>query len=159
MKTDTLKIAAIVSAIAVGLIAASATVVEARERGAGLPGMDFSTLDVDGSGEITESDIETLRETRFAEMDSDSDGVISRAEFTAAMAARAEDRAGEMFDRLDADGDGSLSRDAIEARTEGRRNPARMLERADTDGSGGVSEEELTAMVERMKERRGGRRN
>ena len=158
MTTDTFKIAALVSALAIGAIALTGTMVEARERGDGPRGMDFSTMDVDGSGEITQEDLDALRENRFAEIDTNGDGSVSRDEFMAASAARAGDRAGDMFDRLDADGDGSLSRDALEARGGGRGPGAgRLLERADTDNSGGVSEEELAAAMERFAER-GGKR-
>ena len=62
-----------------------------------------------------------------------------------------------MFARLDADGDGSLSRDVLEAREGGGRMASRMIERADTDGSGGVSAEEFEAIKERMAERRSGK--
>ncbi len=157
MTTDTLKITVIASAMAASLIAMSAGMVEARDRGFGAEGMDFSTLDVDGSGEITQEDIDALRENRFSDLDSNGDGAVSRDEFIAATAERAGERAGRMFDRLDADGDGALSRDALEARGGKGRGANRMLERADTDNSGGVSEEEFAAVKERLAER-GGKR-
>ena len=157
MTTDSIKIAALVSALAVSIIALGAGMVEARERGGGIRSMDFSTLDVDGSGEITQNDLDALRENRFAELDTNGDGAISREEFIAASVARAEERAGEMFDRLDADGDGALSRDVIESRRGGPGMASRLIERADTDGSGGVSEEEFNAAMERLAER-GGKR-
>lgn len=157
MTSDSLKIAALVSALAVGIIAVSGTMVEARDRGDGPRTMDFSTLDVDGSGEITQEDLDALRENRFADIDSNGDGAVSKDEFMAASAARAGERAGEMFDRLDADGDGALSRDVLESRDGRGRGAGRLLERADADGSGGVSEEELAAAMERFAER-GGKR-
>lgn len=157
MTSDRLKIAGLVSALAVGIIAVSGTMVEARDKGMGARGMDFTTLDVDGSGEITQEDLDALRANRFSEIDANGDGTVSRDEFMAASAARAGDRAGEMFDRLDADGDGALSRDALEARDGRARGAGRLIQRADADGSGGVSEEELAAAMERFAER-GGKR-
>ena len=157
MTKDTLKITVMTGAIAASLLAMSAGMVEARERGFGQGKMDFSTLDVDGSGEITQDDLDALRQNRFAELDTDGDGSVSRDEFIAARSEQAAERAGRMFDRLDADGDGALSQDALEARKGAGRGQGRMLERADTDGSGGVSEEELAALMERFEERRGKR--
>ncbi|PWK55035.1 EF-hand domain-containing protein [Silicimonas algicola] len=117
--------------------------------------MDFATLDADGSGEITVEDMEAMRANRFAEFDTNGDGNVTLEEFTAHAQAKAAERAGEMFGRLDADGDGNLSRDALEARM-GRGGPgARMIDRFDTDNSGGVSQEEFDAAKERMTERRG----
>lgn len=117
-------------------------------------GMTFETLDVDGSGEITIADIDALRTQRFAEADTNGDGSISEAEFVAKAQADAGERAALMFARLDADGDGTLSRDALEGRV-GRGISDRMISRADSDGSGGVSAEEFDAALERFAEHRG----
>ena len=67
---------------------------------------------------------------------------------------RAGERADEMFARLDADGDGVLSRDVLEGRMGGQPGE-RMLSRFDTDNSGGVSAEEFETAREKMAERRG----
>lgn len=152
MKQTSLKI--FVTALA---IAAGFGVAEAQDRNQGRAPIDFSTLDVDGSGEIDAADLEQARENRFAEIDTDGDGQVTEAEFTAHMAARAEERAVQMFARLDADGDGTVSRDALEARDGGRRGAERLLARADTDNSGGISEAEFEAFQEKMAERRGGK--
>jgi len=57
---------------------------------------------------------------------------------------------------VDADGDGVLSRDALESRG-GRRMGERLLARADNDRSGGVNAEEFAAAMEKIAERRSGR--
>ncbi len=119
------------------------------------PGMDFETLDVDGSGEITTEDLTALRANRFAELDSNGDGVIDQEEFVAAQTARSEERATRMFDRLDADGDGTLSRDVIESRGRGGMGE-RMISRFDEDNSGGISAEEFEEAKARIGERRKG---
>jgi len=60
-----------------------------------------------------------------------------------------------MFSRLDADGDGKLSRDVLESRLGGGGAMAeRMLARLDTDGSGGVSKDEFDAAMKRLAEMR-----
>lgn len=119
--------------------------------------MNFETLDVDGSGEITTEDLTALRDNRFAELDSNGDGVVSQEEFVAAQVARSTERATEMFERLDADGDGTLSRDVIE---NGRRGGMgeRMISRFDEDESGGISAEEFEEAQARFGERRKGGR-
>jgi hypothetical protein len=60
-----------------------------------------------------------------------------------------------MFDRFDVDGDGVLSRDAIESRRGGGMGE-RMISRLDADGSGGVSAEEFEEARARFGERRQG---
>jgi len=152
MDHNNIRIAAAVLAIIPGSGAAIAQADDTDRRG--IP--SFETLDVDGSGEITASDIEALRAERFAEIDTDGNGEVSEAEFIARAQEQASDRATRMFERLDADGDGVLSRDVLESRG-GRGMGERLLSRADTDDSGGVSAEEFEAIKERMAERRGGR--
>lgn len=157
IKADTLKIAFLVSTIAATAIAGSAGFANAQDRGGVMRGMDFATLDADGSGEITEEDLVLLRERRFSEIDANGDGAVSEAEFVAHSEKRAGERAAAMFKRLDADGDGSLSRDALEAREGGGRMAGRLISRADTNNSGGVDAEEFSAAMERFAQR-GGKR-
>ncbi len=122
--------------------------------------MDFSDLDVTGDGIVTEEDITARRAERFAEMDANSDGQVDAEEFAAFSSARAAERAATLFERLDADGDGLVSRDALEARG-GGRNIGRMIRRFDEDGDGGLNEAEFETakarVLDRMGERRGKR--
>ena len=149
----TWKITATALAIVMGFAAA------ADARGGMGERPDFATLDVDGSGEITTTDLEALRANRFADIDADGDGSVTLEEFKAHAAAQSEERAERMFSRLDADGDGALSRDVLEntGRRGGGERMGRMIECFDTDNSGGISAEEFEAAQERMAER-GGRK-
>lgn len=152
MEKSTLKILIASVAIVAGVSAAYA-----QDRGPRDGGMTFEELDVDGSGEITTSDVEALRTQRFAAIDTDGDGSVTESEFIAHTEARAGERAAEMFARMDADGDGILSRDALESRR-GRVPFERMLSRLDGDNSGGINAEEFEEARERFAERRGGKR-
>ena len=151
MEKTTVKILLATTLIAVGAGAAMAKGPGGGER------MDFETLDVDGSGEITVEDIAALRDNRFAALDANGDGSVTLDEYQAAASAEAAERAAERFERLDADGDGSLSRDVLEARSgRGGGMGERMISRLDTDDSGGVSAEEFEAAKDRMANRRDG---
>ncbi len=132
--------------------AASAAFAQASD-GPGRERMSFETFDTDGDGQITQAEVDAHRQARFAEVDTDGDNQVSRDEFLSHSARQAGDRAGRMFDRLDADGDGLLSRDLAEQRAPGRD----IVTRLDTDGDGAVSEAEFEEMRDRMAERRGGK--
>lgn len=146
MEKNTMKIL-----LASVLIVAGASV--AMAQGPRGEAMTFDQLDVDGSGEITAEDLTTLRNDRFAALDSDGDGTVSKDEFLAAQRVKSEERAERMFDRLDADGDGALSRDVIEGRQRGGGGE-RMISRFDEDNSGGISAEEFEEARAKMAERR-----
>lgn len=152
MENGTLKIA-----LATALIVLGSGVAMAKGPGGdgGLP--TFEELDADASGEITTEDFAALRDNRFADLDGNGDGSVSEAEFVAAAQTKAAERAAQQFERLDADGDGALSRDVLENRRGGGMGE-RMLSRLDEDNSGGVSAEEFEAGMEKFAERRGGKR-
>ena len=141
----------------VGATALLAPMAEARGKGGERP--TFEMLDADGDGQVTQADLDTLRNERFAEFDANGDGSVTEEEFMARASNQAGERAAEMLARLDADGDGVLSRGVIEQGRGGDR-AGRMIERLDTDGDGAVSAEEFAAAQERragMRERFGGR--
>ncbi len=152
MENGTLKIA-----LATTLIVMGAGVAVAKGPGGERALPTFEELDADASGEITIEDFATLRDNRFAEMDSDGNGSVSQAEFVAAAESKAAERAAQRFAQLDADNDGALSRDVLESRGRGGMGE-RMLSRLDEDNSGGVSAEEFEAGMEKLAERRGGKR-
>ena len=143
------------SILAASLIATGTGAAIALETAKGR--MTFEQLDVDGSGEITPEDLEMLPDARFAEIDADGSGDIDEAEFVAAAQARAGAAAARMFARLDADGDGVLSQDALAARGH-HGGRLRGIMRLDSDDSGGVSAEEFEAGMERFSRRHRGHR-
>ena len=131
-------------------LAIASNAVQAAER----DGPSFGMLDRDGSGEITQSELEAMGQSRFDARDTNGDGVLDKSELIEASTKRTEARVDRIIKRLDANGDGTLSREEMEA----RRNTDRVFARMDTDGSGGLSpaefEEGKEQMQKRMKERR-----
>lgn len=147
-----LSLIALAAAIAAGLF-----VTDAAEARGGGERASFETLDTDGDGMITQAELDAQREARFAALDTNGDGQVTLDEFTASAQIRSAERAERMFSNLDADGDGTLSRDVIEMR--GGPDGASLIERLDGDGDGAISEEEFEAMKSRRAEmrRNGGR--
>lgn len=142
----TILMAALLSGVV--MTAAAAQGAEHRER------PDFATLDINGDGGVTLEEMQARGAARFAEADTDADGALSVAEMTAAAQARAADRAAQMLERLDANGDGLLQQSEMQPR--GGAGMARMFSRLDTNDDGSISEAEFAAAKERFGEGRGG---
>lgn len=117
---------------------------------------DFSTLDTDGDGAVSLTELQAQQTARFAETDSDGDGALSQEELVAAITQQVNERharrVAKMIERLDENGDGVLQE--AEAAARGGDRMERMFERADADNDGLVSEEEFAE----VKDRRGGDR-
>jgi len=100
----------------------------------------FTELDANGDGQITKDELTAHRIERFKQADADGDGSLSREELSAKASNRAERRISHMIERHDANGDGVLSMDEMSSRHKGG-----MFERIDSDGNGTVSEAEFEA--------------
>ncbi len=116
---------------------------------------DFATLDLNGDGALSIEELQAQGEARFADVDTNGDGGLSTDELIAAANDRAQDRAAQMIERHDENGDGMLQLDEMPRRGEDRAD--RMFDRIDADDDGLISAEEFEAAKERMGERRGGR--
>jgi Ca2+-binding EF-hand superfamily protein len=148
MKTTAL-MAAIVAGF--GLVATGA---QAQDR------PDFATLDADGNGQITLSELESQGAQRFATTDTDGDGVLSEAELLAQAEARSEGRAAKMVERmlahLDENEDGQIQESELPEPNSDRVE--RRFDRVDSDDDGSISEEEFDAAADRGRgDRDGGR--
>jgi Ca2+-binding EF-hand superfamily protein len=146
MKKITLLSALIVTGFAMTPIA-QARGMDGQER------PSFEMLDADADGQLTRQEMQdygaAMAASRFAQTDANADGELSVEELTDAaqqhQSERANRRASRMIERLDADGNGTISSDEVAAmgmeRGETRHN--KMFERLDENEDGAINAEEF----------------
>jgi EF hand len=122
-------------------------------KGRGGMAFDFTAMDADKDGKVTEAEIAAYRAAQIAGLDADGNGLISAAEMTAQiekqMSERAADMAAKRIAAQDVDGDGSLSVEELASRPV----PADMFDRVDTDGDGAITRAEADAAEAKMRDR------
>lgn len=123
------------------------------------PAFDFKAVDTDGDGKISQTEMKTWHEARLKAADTNGDGFVDAAEMKAQMLARIEARLDEMvqrrIERKDTDKDGKLS----PAEMMPANADEVMFARLDANADGSVTQDEIDAMQARMQERmKGGER-
>ncbi|NWH09103.1 MAG: EF-hand domain-containing protein [Alphaproteobacteria bacterium] len=139
---------------AVAMLVAGIAFADPPHRGRG-PHMDmggriterFAEVDADKNGVVTKAEVDAARAARFAETDTDKDGKISREEFDAHIEKQEKERRDRMFSMLDDNEDGSLTPDEQGMRDE------KGLMRFDTDNNGEVTKAELDAGMAKLRDR------
>lgn len=116
----------------------------------------FEDLDTNSDGQITKTELQAMGAARFDAADADGNGVLSAEEMIARAQTRVSERVMGMIERFDKDGDGALSRDEMPKANRGGR-AERMFDHFDEDGSGGISEQEFNQAKAQIGERRKGR--
>jgi Ca2+-binding EF-hand superfamily protein len=115
---------------------------------------DFDTMDADKDGKVTEAEISAHRLVAFKAADADADGLLSAAELVemrkAREAMRAQRRAEHMIEKMDKDGDGNLSTTEL---TDMGSMP--LFDRIDADQDGGISKAEAETALAEFREGRG----
>ncbi|AMO71831.1 hypothetical protein AZE99_08190 [Sphingorhabdus sp. M41] len=107
------------------------------------PGDRGMRADTNADGAISRAELTASLNTRFAKMDVNGDGQLSKEDREARRADRSAKR-GERFAKADTNGDGELTQAEMEAARSARR--AERFARADKDGNGKLSQEEAQAM-------------
>ena len=103
--------------LAIGTLALAGTA-NAQQRGLG-------RADADSDGRISQAEFVSARTARLTEADANRDGAVSREEAQAARQTRGAERRGQMFARLDTDGNGSISQAEFAAPRAGGAGPER----------------------------------
>lgn len=140
------------SALALSIVVGGTVeVLAASERGGARH--SFEELDANSDGQVSQAEFAAHRAERFETADANGDGQLSRDEILARGKARdearAERRADKMLERLDANKDGALT---LAELNDGRGG--KLFDRADSDGNGAVSKAEFDQMKEHHKERK-----
>ena len=151
-----MKYAALTGALSAAILAGATLAVANEEGGYGGhkgPRASFEELDRDQDGQVTKAEMQAHREAHFTQMDTDGDGLVSEVELLTGMQKRADSRVARrvshMMERHDANDDGKLSVEEMQAQHGGR-----MFERADSDGDGAISREEFDAMKQHWANRK-----
>ena len=145
---------ATVTAFAAASIVPAAAESEGGWKGKGMRGgmdIEFSSLDADGDGQLTQEELASAKSMMVAELDADGDGMVSEEELAAAIEARISERAASfaarMIEKMDEDGDGMVSVDEFG----GHGDPDKLFSRLDRDEDGMISEDEFNRMHMRGK--------
>jgi Ca2+-binding EF-hand superfamily protein len=146
---------------ALTILAVAGTTVSVSAMGGGKTGMkgpriEFSTLDSDGDGQVTQAEMQAHAAARFAAVDTNGDGALNAEELTARAdserAERMQRRVAKMIEKRDTNGDGQLSQEEMEA---GKRG-GDIFAKLDTNKDGALSQEEFDAGKKRFGKRHGG---
>ncbi|WP_349360012.1 hypothetical protein [Stappia sp.] len=107
-----------------------------RKRWSGKRGGMMTHYDTDGDGTVTPQEIAAARAALFGDADQNADGALSLDEFESVWVAMADGRMVRMFQRLDRDGDLTITE------AEATRPTANLVARMDRNGDGVLSIED-----------------
>ena len=86
---------------------------------------------------------------KFAAVDADKDGKLSKDEIVASAKKKADKKAEELFKKLDTNGDASLTKDELKG-----KKSQKIALNADANGDGKLAKDELVAFTEKRSEER-----
>jgi Ca2+-binding EF-hand superfamily protein len=145
MKTKTVLLSALAAAT---VIVPAVALADRGERGERAEHM-LERVDTDKNGAISQAEFTASRVARFDNADANKDGLISKEEMVDQIERRrAERRVEWMFERVDSNNDGALSKAETEAVAEKR------FARLDRDDSGSIEKDEMRRFGKRGHKRR-----
>lgn len=93
----------------------------------------FATVDANKDGAVTQEEVDTFRAAKLAEVDASGDGALSIDEFDTLYRELTRSRMVDAFQDLDADGDGVIGTEEMDNRF------GNIVERMDRDGDGSLT--------------------
>lgn len=93
----------------------------------------FGQVDADGNGAVTQEEIDNFRAAKVGEADASGDGALSIEEFDTLYREFTRSRMVDMFQKMDADGDGVISDAEMDSRFGG------VVDRMDRDDDGALT--------------------
>lgn len=93
----------------------------------------FNAVDADGNGAVTQEEVDAFRAAKLAEADTSGDGALSIEEFDTLYREFTRPRMVDMFQDLDADGDGVIGTAEMDDRF------GRIVERMDRNDDGALT--------------------
>jgi len=119
--------------------------------------------DLNQDGQVTKAEFTQAAQSKFFATATNNDGLLTEVERKAYREAMRENRKDQRFEKLDANGDGLLSREEMDAAGDKRKDrraamKAKALEKFDTNLDGELSEAERTVMRAELAEKRGERK-
>lgn len=140
--------------VTAALIAGTATMAVAQRDGHGWRGGDhghggwhrsgrgqrqarvFERYDTDKNGEITQSEVDAVRQAQLDKFDADKNGTLTLEEFQALWMEQHRQRMVRAFQRQDRDGNAELTAEEF------NRRASKIVERMDRNGDGKLSKED-----------------
>jgi len=98
----------------------------------------IKNIDTNGDGKISAGEFSDFRMRRFKAIDENHDGKLIRSELDQRNFHQSSGRAVKRFDRMDSNGDGSISWEELQIRDE------KVFSRIDSNRDGHISKEELS---------------
>lgn len=109
----------------------------------------FKEMDSNGDGMVSKAEFDAAHDKHFKEMDTNGDGQLSPDEMRAGHKAMMEQGKNKRFDEADANHDGALTRE------EAKKMPmvSKHFDELDTNKDGKITREELDAAMEKMRKK------
>lgn len=121
----------------------------------------FAEIDTNSDGAVTREELNAYRVAKLAGLDADADGFLTaeelQAHFMAEAEAQANQRVERIMERSDIDGDGKIGAGEVMLNAHGMGMALGVFQNADSNSDEAVSEDEIKAFIAERHERQGPR--